>query len=54
MVSFAVVEFIHVCENLQYSPFFGVMLFKDAQSGKNLYRQYVKNETNSLFGAGHL
>jgi hypothetical protein len=31
---------------------FGVMLFKDAYSGKNLYKQYVKNETNSLYGAG--
>jgi hypothetical protein len=33
---------------------FGVMLFKDAHSGKNLYKQYVKNETNSLYGAGLL
>jgi hypothetical protein len=33
---------------------FGVMLFKDAHSGKNLYKQYVKNETNSLYAAGLL
>jgi hypothetical protein len=25
---------------------FGVMLFEDAYSGNNLYKQYVKNETN--------
>ena len=31
---------------------FGVMLFKDAYSGKNLYKQYVKNETNSLYESG--
>ncbi len=33
---------------------FGVMLFKDAYSGKNLYKQYVKNETNNLYAAGLL
>jgi hypothetical protein len=33
---------------------FGVMLFKDAYSGKNLYKQYVKNETNSLYAQGLL
>lgn len=33
---------------------FGVMLFKDAYSGKNLYKQYVKNETNGLYAAGLL
>lgn len=33
---------------------FGVMLFKDAYSGKNLYKQYVKNETNRLYEAGLL
>jgi hypothetical protein len=31
---------------------FGVMLFKDAISGKNLYKQYVKNETNQLYADG--
>lgn len=31
---------------------FGVMLFKDAYSGKNLYKQYVKHETNNLYAAG--
>ena len=31
---------------------FGVMLFKDSSSGKNLYKQYVKHETNSLYAAG--
>lgn len=31
---------------------FGVMLFKDSSSGNNLYKQYVKHETNSLYAAG--
>lgn len=33
---------------------FGVMLFKDSLSGKNLYKQYVKHETNNLYAAGIL
>ena len=33
---------------------FGVMLFKDAYSGKNLYKEYVKSETNSLYASGLL
>ncbi len=35
---------------------FGVMLFKDAYSGDNLYKLYVKNETNQLYrdGIAHL
>lgn len=33
---------------------FGVMLFKDAYSGKNLYKEYVKNETNMLYAKGLL
>lgn len=28
------------------------MLFKDAYSGKNLYKQYVKHETNKLYAEG--
>ena len=31
---------------------FGVMLFKDALSGKNLLKYYVKNETNILYQKG--
>lgn len=33
---------------------FGVMLFKDAYTGKNLYKQYIKNETNGLYASGLL
>ena len=35
---------------------FGVMLFKDAHGGKNLYKQYLKYETNRLYleGVTHL
>ena len=31
---------------------FGVLVFKDSLSGKVLYKQYVKNETNALYLAG--
>jgi hypothetical protein len=31
---------------------FGVMLFKDAYSGDNLFKQYVKSETNILYKNG--
>lgn len=31
---------------------FGVMLFKDAYTGINLYKQYVKYETNDLYRLG--
>jgi hypothetical protein len=31
---------------------FGVMLFKDAYTGENLYKQYVKHETNQLYAEG--
>jgi hypothetical protein len=31
---------------------FGVMLFKDAYSGKNLYKSYVKTETNQQYADG--
>ncbi len=31
---------------------FGVMVFKDALSGANLYKQYVKYETNQLYALG--
>lgn len=31
---------------------FGVMLFKDAYSGKNLYKIYVKSETNQHYADG--
>jgi hypothetical protein len=31
---------------------FGVMLFKDAYSGKNLHKVYVKTETNQQYADG--
>jgi hypothetical protein len=31
---------------------FGVMLFKDAYTGKNLHKIYVKHETNQLYATG--
>lgn len=31
---------------------FGVMLFKDAYSGRNLYKTYVKTETNQQYAQG--
>lgn len=31
---------------------FGVMLFKDALTGRNLLKYYVKNETNKLYAQG--
>lgn len=31
---------------------FGVMLFKDAYTGKNLHKIYVKHETNQLYASG--
>ena len=31
---------------------FGVMLFKEAQSGVNLYKEYVKTETNQQYAQG--
>jgi len=31
---------------------FGVMIFKDANSGEILYKQYVKHETNKLYFTG--
>jgi len=31
---------------------FGVMVFKDALSGENLLKTYVKYETNQLYQAG--
>lgn len=31
---------------------FGVMLFKDATSGRNLLKKYVKHETNTLYAQG--
>lgn len=31
---------------------FGVMLFKDASSGVNLYKDYVKTETNQQYAQG--
>jgi len=31
---------------------FGVMVFKDGNSGEILYKQYVKHETNKLYLTG--
>ncbi|MDI1234547.1 MAG: hypothetical protein PSX81_09715 [bacterium] len=33
---------------------FGVMLFRDAYTSTNLYKQYVKHETNQLYTDGIL
>jgi hypothetical protein len=35
-----------------FGRIFGVMVFKDSISGRILYKQYVKQETNSLYLAG--
>lgn len=45
-------EVVVLMDTTYFGRVFGVMLFKDAHSGKNLYKQYVKNETNSLYASG--
>lgn len=45
-----------IIDTTYFSRSFGVMLFMDAESGKILYRKYVKNETNReyLDGLAHI
>lgn len=47
-------EVVVLMDTTYFGRVFGVMLFKDAYSGKNLYKQYVKNETNNLYASGLL
>ncbi len=47
-------EVVVLMDTTYFGRTFGVMLFKDAYSGKNLYKQYVKHETNNLYAAGIL
>ena len=47
-------EVVALMDTTYFGRTFGVMLFKDAYIGKNLYKQYVKNETNALYQAGIL
>jgi hypothetical protein len=49
-------EVIALMDTTYFGRKFGVMLFKDGHTGKNLYKQYVKNETNQLYldGITHL
>ena len=35
-----------------FGRFFGVMVFMDSFTGEVLYKQYVKNETNTLYYHG--
>ncbi len=41
-----------VMDTTYFGRCFGVMVFKDSISGKCLYKQYVKNETNKLYLSG--
>lgn len=50
--AFEKADVIVLMDTTYFGRTFGVMLFKDAYSGKNLYKQYVKNETNSLYASG--
>lgn len=45
-------EVIVLMDTTYFGRGFGVMLFKDAYSGKNLYKQYVKHETIQLYAEG--
>lgn len=45
-------EVVVLMDTTYFGRTFGVMLFKDAISGRNLYKQYVKHETNNLYAAG--
>lgn len=45
-------DVVVLMDTTYFGRVFGVMLFKDAHSGKNLYKQYVKNETNALYKEG--
>jgi hypothetical protein len=45
-------EVVVLMDTTYFGRTFGVMLFKEACSGRNLYKQYVKHETNNLYAAG--
>ena len=45
-------EVILLMDTTYFGRGFGVMLFKDSTTGTNLYKQYVKYETNLLYRAG--
>jgi hypothetical protein len=45
-------EIVVLMDTTYFGRTFGVMLFKDAVSGKNLYKEYVKYETNRLYKEG--
>lgn len=49
-------EIVVLMDTTYFGRTFGVMLFKDAATGANLYKQYVKYETNRLYleGIRHL
>ncbi len=42
-------EVVVLMDTTYFGRVFGVMLFKDAAGGENLYKQYVKYETNRLY-----
>ncbi len=45
-------QIVVLMDTTYFGRSFGVMLFKDAYSGINLYKQYVKHETNKLYAEG--
>lgn len=45
-------EIVVLMDTTYFGRSFGVMLFKDAASGENLFKQYVKYETNRLYADG--
>ena len=45
-------EVVVLMDTTYFGRTFAVMLFKDALTGKNLYWQYIKYETNQLYAQG--
>jgi len=45
-------SFVVLMDTTYFGRRFGVMVFKDALSGENLLKTYVKYETNQLYQAG--
>lgn len=45
-------EVVILMDTTYFGRSFGVMLFKDACTGENLFKQYVKHETNRLYVMG--
>jgi transposase-like protein len=45
-------EVVVLMDTTYFGRCFGIMLFKDAYSGKNLYKVYVKTETNQHYADG--